>query len=137
MFHLLLSCQFLISSIQEMLKVIKTFIMRKCIYMKQGQQFILFQRYFNVMHFLGVMIFRWTNFFRVIANLRGALLIWFAKISTFEGFCDNELSWSFSKFIHWVVLLLMLLQQASEVTPNSFIFVRHIFFAQLLQRNLG
>ena len=43
-------------AIQEMLKVIKIFIKRTCIYMKQGERFI-FVRYFNVIHFLNVIIF--------------------------------------------------------------------------------
>ena len=44
-----------------------------------------------------------------------ALLNWFTKSSRFEeGFNDNELLWSFSKSMHWVVLLSVFVQQASK-----------------------
>ena len=53
-----------------MLKVIKIFIKRTCIYMEQGQRFLgIFRdsdRYFNVMYSINVIIIRWRNFFRVI-----------------------------------------------------------------------
>ena len=93
------------STTQKMLMVIKTFIKRKCIDMKQGERFI-FVRYFNVVHFLNVIIFGWTNFFWVVTISSGSIVNWFTKSSRFEGFTDNELIRSFSRSIQWVLLLL-------------------------------
>ena len=49
----------------KMLKIIKIFITRICIYKKQGQRFI-FVRYSNIIHFINITIFRGTNIFGVI-----------------------------------------------------------------------
>ena len=102
-----------------MLKVIKIFIDRTCVYMEQEKRFI-FVRYFNIMHFVNVMIFRWSNFsdfnFSVIFPFSGvALLNWFTRSSKFEeGFNNNKLSWSFFRSFHCVMLLLLLVQQARK-----------------------
>ena len=46
---------------------------------------------------------------------RVALLNWFTKSSKFEeGFNNNELSWSFSRSFHCVMLLSVLVQQARK-----------------------
>ena len=44
--------------------------------MKQGERFI-FVRYFNVVHFLNVKIFGWTNFFWVATTFRGSIRLWY------------------------------------------------------------
>ena len=86
------------SATQDMLMAIKSFIEGTCIYMEKGKRFI-FLRYFNVMHFHNVIVFRWRTFSWV------ALLNWFTKSSKFEGFDDSELSWSFSRSFHYAMLL--------------------------------
>ena len=70
-------------------------------------------RYFNVTHFLNVIIFGEQTFSGLLLFSWVAFLNWFSKSSRFEeGFNDNELLWSFSKSIHWMVLLSVFVQQA-------------------------
>ena len=77
-------------------------------------QFI-FVRYLNVMHFINVIIFRQSNFFRVITIFWGSIVKLFTKSSKFEeGFNNNELSWSFSRSFYYVMLLSVLVQQARK-----------------------
>ena len=111
LFHFLLLYQIFVSAIQEMLKIMKIFIKRTYINIKQGERFI-FVKYFNVVHFLNVVIFGWKNFFWVVTILRVALLNWFNKSSRFvESFNDNELLWSFSRSIQLVLLLSVFVQK--------------------------
>ena len=64
-----------------------TFLLREHVFISNRESD--FGRYFNVIHFLNVVIFRWRNFFKVIFS-GVALLSWFTKSSKFEeGFNDN------------------------------------------------
>ena len=114
LFHLLLLYQFFQCNSGD-LKVIKIFIKRICIYMKNGERFILV-RYFNVVHFLNVIIFEWTNFFWVFTIFRVSIVkLDNTKSSRFEeDFNDNGLLWSFSRSIQWVLLLSVFVQQKKK-----------------------
>ena len=73
-------------------------------------------KYFNVMHFLIVIIFKWRNFFGSLLFSGLALLTWFAKRSKLgEGFNDNEQLWSFSTSFHCLMLLSVSIQQAKTI----------------------
>ena len=59
--------------------------------MEQGKGFI-FVRYFNVMHFINVIIFGRSNFSGSLPFSGVELINWFTKSSNFEeGFNGNEL----------------------------------------------
>ena len=72
---------------------------------------IKIQIFINVVHFLYVIIFGEQTFSESLLFSRVALLNWFTKSSRFEGFNDNELLWSFSRSIQWVLLLSVFVQQ--------------------------
>ena len=75
------------SATQEMVKAIRIFITGTCIYMEHRLQFVfIFVRYFSVMQFLNVKIFRWKFFFNSVLFSGAALLNRFTKSSEFEGF---------------------------------------------------
>ena len=67
---------------------------------------ILFMRYFNVMHFVNIIIFRPRNIFRVVTFSGKALLNWFTKSSKFsDGFNNNGLLRSFPRSFYCTMLL--------------------------------
>ena len=70
------------------------------------------------MHFINVIILRLSNFSGSLPLSEVALLNWFTKSSKFEERLKKkkkeELSWSFSRSVHCVMLLSVLVQQARK-----------------------
>ena len=96
---------------QKMLKIIKIFIKRACIYMEQGQRFI-FVRHSSIINFINIIIFRGRNIFRVIINFWGCIV-------KLIGFNNNELISAVFCPFHCVILLSVFLQQARKFLSHD------------------
>ena len=88
--------------------------------LNRGQRFI-FVRYFNIMHYVNIIIFRRRNIFRVIIIFLVCIVNWFTKIS-FKfgvGFNNNELFGALFNPFHCITLLSVLVQQAREFLSHD------------------